>query len=429
MIGIGGAGMSAYALAAHALGAAVTGSDGARSPYSERLRDATGIHTLLGHRPENLPAGDGLEVCYSSAVAYENPERAAARSRGLRELSRGALLGEISALKRTIAIAGAHGKTTTACMVAHILSGCGMDPSYLIGGVLRSTGTNAAWGSGEWLVIEADESDRSMLELRPEIALVTNIELDHHATYRTFDELSEVFAAFLAKAPIAVLHDEPQLLALRHGESVLYSVEGLELHGGESSFSWRGEQVRLALAGAHNALNATGALEAARLAGAPQDAARRALASFSGAARRFELLGRSSAGALIYSDYAHHPTEVSATLQAARALTSGRLVAVFQPHLYSRTAALAGDFAAALAKADLVVVLDVYPARERREDWPQVSGALIARAVAERGVDVRFAPSLKDGQQTLEGLLVDGDLAMLMGAGDIDTLARTLTAA
>jgi UDP-N-acetylmuramate--alanine ligase len=265
-----------------------------------------------------------------------------------------------------------------------------------------------------------------MLELNVEIALVTNIELDHHSTYSSLEELKEVFAAFLENARHTVLHDEPELVALRPQRRVLYGVERLALSGGESSFHWAGGEVHLPLGGAHNALNATGALEAARLAGADEAEARLALGSFAGAGRRFERIGQHRSGAVIYSDYAHHPTEVGATLEAARELKPGRLVAVFQPHLYSRTAALAEDFSAALERADVVVVLDVYAARERPQDWPEVSGRMILDAAAERGASVHWAPSLDDAQATLANLLRQGDLAILMGAGDIDSLARRL---
>ncbi len=434
-IGLGGAGMSGYALAAHALGAQISGSDLLRSSHSERLRQRTGVETTVGHDPANVPDGDDVEIFYSSAIGSENPERRIARERGLSEQPRAQLLGELSRLRRTIAVAGAHGKTTTACMVTHILRACGMDPSYLIGGVLGSTATNAGWGEGEWLVIEADESDRSMLSLQVEIAVLTNVELDHHATFGSLRELEEAFRVFLAGAPRAVIWNRPELLSLRDGERVAYEVEDLELNDGGSSFRWRGAQVSLPVPGAHNARNATGALEAALIAGAEPAAARRSLVDFRGASRRFELLGRHDSGALIYDDYAHHPTEVTATLSAARAMTAsragehrpGRLIVAFQPHLFSRTAALSEDFAAALALADVIVVLDVYGARESASDWPGVSGALIVSAVAALGDrEVHWAPSLTDAEVTLRGLLSAGDLLIVMGAGDVDELGRGL---
>jgi len=434
-IGLGGAGMSGYALAASALGAQISGSDRAASPHSERLRQQTGIETIIGHRPSNVPGGDDVEVFYSSAIGPENPERQIAGERALKVLPRADLLGELSRLRRTIAVAGAHGKTTTACMVTHVLSACGMDPSYLIGGVLGSSGTNAAWTQGEWLVIEADESDRSMLSLQVEIALLTNVELDHHATFASLHELEDSFRAFLGGAPSAVIWNRPELLALREGPCVAYEVEGLQLEDGGSHFQWRGSTVRLPVPGAHNARNATGALEAALIAGAEPAAASRSLSNFRGASRRFELLGRHDSGALIYDDYAHHPTEVTATLQAARTMASSqagehpvaRLIVAFQPHLFSRTKALAEEFAAALTLADVIVVLDVYGARENPADWPAVSGWLIADAalrISDR--EVHWAPSLTDAERALRGLLSAGDLLIVMGAGDVDALGRGL---
>jgi UDP-N-acetylmuramate--alanine ligase len=240
---------------------------------------------------------------------------------------------------------------------------------------------------------------------------------------------------FLAGAPRAVIWNRPELLSLRDGERVAYEVEDLELKDGRSSFQWRGAPVSLPVPGAHNARNATGALEAALIAGAEPAAARRSLGDFRGASRRFELLGRHDSGALIYDDYAHHPTEVTATLSAARTMTAsragehhpGRLIVAFQPHLFSRTAALSEDFAAALALADVIVVLDVYGARESALDWPGVSGALIVSALAARGDrEAHWAPSLTDAEATLRGLLSAGDLLIVMGAGDVDELGRRL---
>jgi UDP-N-acetylmuramate--alanine ligase len=430
LVGVGGAGMSAYALAAHALGATVTGSDRAPSPFSERLREQGILEAVIGHDAGNIPAGDDVEVVHSSAVSEDNPERLAAVERGLRDLTRGELLGEISALRSTIAVAGAHGKTTTTAMIVHALRETGADPSYLIGGVLRPTGSNAAWGTGEWLVIEADESDRSMLELEVQIAVLTNVELDHHATFDSEAELREAFREFLALAPQAVVWDRPELLELRDGPVQAFDVTDAVLADGGSSFSWRGQEVRLAVPGLHNARNAVAALEACLLAGADPAAAAGALASFAGAGRRFERLGRTHAGAEVYDDYAHHPTEVAATLAAARTLGPGRLIAVFQPHLFSRTAMLAREFGSALAAADVVVVLDVYPARERAEDFPGVSGRLIAQAAADAaaGRAVYWLRGFEDAQPVVEGLAADGDLVIVLGAGDVDALGRRLVA-
>jgi UDP-N-acetylmuramate--alanine ligase len=431
LVGVAGAGMSGYARAAHALGAEVSGSDSAGSPYSERLAADGILQVQIGHRGENLPAGEGVEVVYSSAVPAENLELLAARERGIAVWPRAQLLGELTALRRTIAVAGTHGKTTTASMLVHELRRAGMQPGWLVGAPVGGGLANAEWGSGEWLIVEADESDRSMLSLNVAIAVLTNVELDHHATFASLAQVSEAFREFLAKAPAAVVWDRPELLALREGPVVAYGLGELELLAGGSRFAWRGHEVSLAVPGAHNALNALGALEAARLAGADAALAIAGLADFHGAGRRFQLLGRSAGGALVYDDYAHHPTEVAATLRAARTLAHMRLVAVFQPHLYSRTALLARDFGRALALADTVVVLDVYPARERAEEHPGVSGLMIAEAAADAaaGRPVYWLASFADAEPVLRGMMGEDELCMVMGAGNVDVLGRSLVQA
>ncbi len=430
-VGIGGAGMSGWATVAAELGAQVSGSDQADSPQLAVLRER-GIDARAGHEAANLPDSGQLEVVRSTAVPDDNPELIAAQSRGLRVIERAELLAELTALRRTIAVAGAHGKTTTASMIADILIGCGLDPGYLIGGELRSSGRNAAWGSSEWLVVEADESDRSMLLLNVEIAVVTNVELDHHTTYGSLAELRTAFAEFLEQPAQAVIADQPELLELRGARPVVpFSLEGLELSAGGSSFNWRGQQVQLPAAGEHNAKNALAALEAVALAGVEPTAAVAAVASFGGVGRRFETLGRSQAGALLIDDYAHHPTEIAATIAAARTLAPERLVAVFQPHLFSRTERLAADFGRALAQADLIVVLDIYRSRERPEDFPGVDGRLIAAATADAasGREVCWAPTFEDARRLLEQRLRAGDCCLILGAGDIRALGEDLAVA
>jgi UDP-N-acetylmuramate--alanine ligase len=465
-VGIGGAGMSGYARAAHALGAQISGSDRADSPYLERLRVDGVLEASIGHDAANLPAGEEVEVVYSSAIPPENPERVAARERGLSERPRAELLGELSALRRTIAVAGTHGKTTTASMLVHILRAAGTDPGWLVGAPVGGGLPNARWSAGEWLVVEADESDRSMLALAVEIAVLTNVELDHHASFASLEDLRTAFRAFLALARSAiVVWDRPELGELaghgvsreggegasgRSGEGVsveggmgvleegwqrkrgarvlTYDVPNPTLTAGGSHFAWHEHEVRLAVPGAHNALNAAAALEAAHLAGADPERAIAGLAGFTGAGRRFQRVGTTADGGVVYEDYAHHPTEVAATLRAARTLEPRRLVAVFQPHLYSRTALLAREFGEALALADVAVVLDVYPARERAEDFPGVSGLTIAQAVADAagGRPVMWLPTFADALLVLRGLLVEGDLCLVMGAGDVDALGRRL---
>ncbi len=460
-VGVGGAGMSGYARAAYALGASVSGSDRASSVHSERLLEEGVLEARLGHDAANVPDGEDVEIVYSSAVPADNPERLAARKRGLADRPRAELLAELSALRRTIAVAGAHGKTTTASMIVHLLREGGVDPGWLVGSSVGPGLANSHWSEGEWLVIEADESDRSMLSLDVEIALLTNVELDHHATFDSLEELREAFREFLALARRAVvIWDRPDLLALlsptvvssaihmndahmgavqdptachtREGragnvEVLAYDVAALELEPGGSRFCWRGEDVRVTVPGAHNACNAAGALEVARLVGLA-DSARTAIAGFTGAARRFQRLGVTTGGAVVIDDYAHHPTEVAATLNAARTLGPKRLVAVFQPHLYSRTALLADEFGTALAIADVVVVLDVYPARERAEDHPGISGETLARSTVAHGQgrEVLWKAGFDEALQALGELLEDGDLCVVMGAGDVDALGRRL---
>jgi UDP-N-acetylmuramate--alanine ligase len=299
-VGIGGAGMSGLAIVARALGAEVSGSDAAESAYLERVRGA-GVEPIIGHDRANLPEGDDVEVVYSTAVSPDNPERAAAHERGLRERHRGDLLGEVSALKRCIAVTGTHGKTTTAAMLHRILLGAGLQPSYLVGAELRETGTNAEWAEGEWLVVEADESDRSLLHLQPEIAVLTNLELDHHTTYASLLDLEATMREFLARAGEAVVWDRPELLALRAG-SVPFDAPEPRLTPEGSRFTWEGIEVWVPVPGSHNALNAAAALEAAALAGVPPDDARAALAEFRPAGRRFERVGETDSGAEVYDE-------------------------------------------------------------------------------------------------------------------------------
>jgi UDP-N-acetylmuramate--alanine ligase len=426
-VGMGGAGMSGLALVAHALGATVSGSDrSADSPYAGPLREL-GIVPAVGHDAANVP--EDAELVVSSAIAPENPERTAARERGLRELHRADLLGEITALRPTIAVSGTHGKTTTSSMVVHALRGCGLDPAYLVGGEVRSTGANAGWGTGEWLVVEADESDRSLLKLHPRVAVLTNAELDHHATYSSQRDVDDTFRAFLALADEVVLGDEPGLERLAD-DAIVARPQDIELGEGGSTFTVDGVPVRLPVPGAHNARNAAAAIVACRLAGADPAAAAAALADFGGAGRRFERLGATAAGASVVDDYAHHPTEVRATLEAARTLGPRRVVAVFQPHLFSRTRHQAREFGAALALADLVVVLDIYPARERPEDFPGVTGHLVAAAAADaaRGRQVAWLPGFDDAERYLRGELREGDLLLTLGAGNVNELGRRLLA-
>jgi UDP-N-acetylmuramate--alanine ligase len=425
-VGIGGAGMSGLALIARELGATVSGSDRAESSYTERLREH-GIVPTIGHAAANVPPD--AEVVYSTAVPPSNPEREAARGR---ELHRAELLAQIASLKRCIAVTGTHGKTTSAGMVVHVLRACGLDPAYVLGGELRSTESNAGWGGGDWIVVEADESDRSLLALNPEIALLTNLELDHHSTYSSRLDLEQTIATFMGRAgDRAVVWDRPRLRALCPPGASTFDAPEPVLFAGGSRFDWHGIEVELAIPGAHNALNAAGALTAAALAGAEPEGAAAALHDFAGARRRFELLGDAAPGVPVYDDYAHHPTEVAAVLAAARTLAPVRVVAVFQPHLFSRTRALWRQFGIALSGADVIVVLGVYPARERGDDFPGVNGRLVAEAASEAafGRTVAWLPGFDAARRFLGSTLRAGDLCLLMGAGDVDALGRSLVEA
>jgi UDP-N-acetylmuramate--alanine ligase len=425
-VGVGGAGMSGLALVAHALGAEVTGSDRAESPYLEPLR-ADGIEATIGHDRANVP--DGAEVVVSTAIAEDNPELAGTTA----VLHRGELLAEVSRLKRCVAVSGTHGKTTTACMATHVMLQSGRAPSYLIGGELRTTERNADWADGDWLVVEADESDRSFLKLAPDVAVVTNVELDHHSTYRSERELEEAFREFARASGTTIAWEDAGLAEV----DVTYGIDAgrvaasdVRLGPGGSRFHALGVEVELRVPGEHNVLNALAAMTACREASIDPEEVAAALASFPGAGRRFERRGRTSVGAEVYDDYAHHPTEVRATLDAARTLEPRRLIACFQPHLYSRTERLAREFGRALALADAACVMDVYPARERAEDHPGVSGWLVAAATADAsgGRPVYWTPAMDDAERLLQSLLRDGDVLMTLGAGDVDRLAGRLVA-
>jgi UDP-N-acetylmuramate--alanine ligase len=423
-IGIGGAGMSGLALVCARLGATVTGSDRSDSSYMERLREA-GLEPSIGHDAANLPKG--AEVVVSTAIAEDNPELALARERGLEPIHRGALLAELCAEKRLIAIAGTHGKTTTTAMTVWALRAIGADPAFFIGGEVPGLGpdggtANAGWGEGEWVVAEADESDASFLRLQPEVAVVTNVEMDHHTRWGSLAELHEAFRGFARPARGFVVPADEEMGWLGEGsEEVRFDTAA----PGPTDLP-------LAVPGQHNLRNARAALGAIELAGLDTAGAAVALGSFAGVHRRLQLKG--SRGAVhIYDDYAHHPTEVRAALSALRELEPSRLIAVFQPHLYSRTKALVTEFGAALTLADEVVVLDVYPAREQPVgELAGVSGLQVAQAAAERagGRPVWWLPDAATAQRALSDLLdrseVSGGVLVTIGAGDVFKLGEAL---
>jgi UDP-N-acetylmuramate--alanine ligase len=384
LVGIGGAGLSAYAILARAWGAEVAGWDRVETPYLARVR-AEGIPVTIG--PEPVGGPPGFETVVSTAFAGRVPGK-----------SRSDLLAELVSLRRSIVVTGAHGKTTTAAMIAFCLQELGQEPAYLIGAEVPQLGGNAGTGGG-WLVVEGDESDRTAFALEPEIAVVTNIELYHHTTFSSLAELEECFRRWIAG---------------REESSVVW---GPDLEPADA---------RLAVPGEHNRRNAACALAALELAGIPRPDALGALQRFTGAGRRFDLRGESR-GVRVYDDYAHHPTEVAATLATARALAgAGRIVAVFQPHLYSRTAYLAHEFATALARADAAVVTEIYAARE--EPWPGVSGKLVVDDLTEvrPGMPVGWAPTLDDAAVLAADTARAGDIVLTLGAGDVDTIGSII---
>jgi len=381
-VGIGGAGMSALALVAKEWGAEVGGSDRARSSYVERL-EAAGIPVAIGHDAANVP--DGAEVVVSSAIGPDNPEIAGREVR-----RRGELLAELVSLRPSIVIAGAHGKTTTAGMIAFCLERLDYDPAFLIGGEIPQLGGNARAGEG-WLVAEGDESDRSLELLRPQIAVLTNVELDHHATFASEEEVRGLFERWVAAAPASVRGDELEPVSFELG-----------------------------VPGRHNRLNAATALEALELAGVSREAAEGLLPEFHGAGRRFERRGEAG-GVQVFDDYGHHPSEIAATLETARsAAGSGRVLVVFQPHLFSRTRHVAAELAASLAAADAVAVTEVYAARE--EPVPGVDGKLVVDELLSRrpGMTVAWTPALEDAARFLSRRARPGDLVVTVGAGDVE---------
>ena len=372
--GIGGAGMSAYALLARAWGAEVAGWDRNETPYLTHL---DGVDIAIAPDPPDPPAG--WEVFVSTAFAGRVEGR-----------PRADLLAELVSLRRSIVVAGAHGKTTTSAMIAFVLDRLGLDPAFLIGGQVEQLGGNAAAGKG-WLVVEGDESDRSVAALQPEIAVLLNVDLDHHTTFGSRAEVEALFEEWLAHVPHVVRADELAPAALD-----------------------------LAVPGEHNRRNAAAALAALELAGVDRTEAERVIVEFRGAGRRLERKGE-AAGVAVLDSYAHHPAELAADLAAARG--EGRLVALFQPHLYSRTLHLAHEFAVALAAADAVCVTEIYPAREH--PIPGVSGRLIVDELAQvrPGMRLGFAPRIEQGARMVAGWARTGDTVLTLGAGDVDRAA------
>jgi UDP-N-acetylmuramate--alanine ligase len=378
--GIGGAGMSGYALLAHAWGAEVAGWDRVETPY---LRNLDGVAVEISPEPPTPPSG--WEVYVSTAFA----DRVEGRPRA-------DLLAELVSLRRAIVVAGAHGKTTTSAMIAFCLDRLGLDPAFLIGGDVPQIGGNARAGSG-WLVVEGDESDRSVGALRPEIAVLLNVDLDHHTTFASRGEVESFFEDWLREVPHVVRAEELEPLT-----------------------------VDLAVPGEHNRQNAAAALAALELAGVPRADVESTIVEFRGVGRRLEPKGE-AVGVAVLDSYAHHPAELAADLAALR--NGGRLLALFQPHLYSRTVHLAHGFAAALAGADAACVTEIYRARE--EPVPGVSGRLIVDELAaiRPGMRIGWAPSLEDAARLVATWARPGDTVLTLGAGDVDRAAPLILGA
>jgi UDP-N-acetylmuramate--alanine ligase len=435
VIGIGGAGMSAIATVLVGMGHRVSGSDLKESAGLERLR-SLGVEIAVGHAPSNLPA-ELDAVTISTAVPRSNSEVVAAGERGLPVYRRAEALAAIAATRSSIAVAGTHGKTTTSSMPALVLIEAGMRPSFIIGAELNEIGTGAVWDTGEILVVEADESDGTFLELPRHGAIVTNLEPDHLEFYGGFDPLQAAFVRFLDETPgpRVVCADEPLAAELGRAAGAItygtdpdadYRMTDLVGARGGSRFHLvhRGTdlgEVRLPIAGVYNARNAAAALVMALEMGAPFDAGRAALARFAGVARRFEHRGEVG-GITFIDDYAHLPSEVSSVLAATRQGEWARVVCVFQPHRYSRTEALWRDFADAFGDADLLVVTDIYPSGESPR--PGISGQLVAQAVLDSHPWRRLAylPRRSDIVGYLGSELRPGDLCLTLGAGDLTSL-------
>jgi UDP-N-acetylmuramate--alanine ligase len=447
---IGGAGMSGIARIMLARGVTVSGSDSAASGLLDELT-AAGARVHVGHAADNLGDADTLVV--STAIRPDNPELLEAQRRGLRVLHRAAALASIMLGHQGIAVAGTHGKTTTTSMITTVLLHSGAQPSYVIGGILAETGLGAAEGAGPAVVVEADESDGSFLMLAPAAAVVTSVEADHLDNYGSLAQIEQAFAAFASKITpggllLACADDpgaralvgavSPGVTALTYGTApdASYQVTDIRQHGMRTAFAISGGpgtalagaapvRLEIAVPGRHNALNAAAAFGVTVQLGVPAPQAAAGLAAYRGARRRMELKGEAD-GVQVIDSYAHHPTELAADLAAAREIAAGgRVIAVFQPHLFSRTRIFAADFGAALGQADEVLVLDIYAAREDPE--PGVTGRLVSDAVPGGGAV--FLPDQAAVPAAVAGLAKPGDLVLTMGAGDVTALGPQIVAA
>lgn len=449
-IGIGGAGMSGIAKILTQRGARVAGSDAKESETAEALR-ALGATVRIGHDAAHL-APDASAVVVSSAIRADNPELAAARERGIPVVHRSDALAALMAGTRPLAVAGTHGKTTTTSMLAVALSALGLDPSYAIGGDLDAPGSNARHGAGELFVAEADESDRSFHTYSPEVAVVLNVELDHHANYASLEEIYESFVIFAGKirpgGTLVVSADQPgaveltsrvraagrdlRIVTVGESEQADVRITGVHAHGLASEvcvlLDGRPLTFTVSVPGRHYAHNAVAALAAGVAAGVPADDLAAALSKYTGVKRRLQLKGEAR-GVQVIDSYAHHPTEMTADLEAIRGAAGdggGRVLVVFQPHLFSRTKELGREMGGALALADASLVLDIYPARE--DPLPGVTSAIIIDAARAAGADTTAVHDRAAVPGQVAGMTRPGDLVLTMGAGDVTDLGPAILA-
>ena len=440
-VGIGGIGMSGIAELLLHQGYEVTGSDLRLTEVTRHLEDL-GATVHEGHAAQHVEGAHA--VVYSSAVKPDNPEVVRGSELKIPVIRRAEMLGELMRMHFSIGVSGTHGKTTTTSMTGQVLAAAGLDPTLIVGGKVNALGTSASLGGGDYLVAEADEFDRSFLRLFPTVAVITNVEAEHLDTYGDYESMKEAFAEFANKVPfygaVVACLDDPgvrSLLPVIDRALVSYGVTSqadvrardVRFEGLGSCFevSWKGEElgtVELQVPGLHNVRNALAALGVGLHLDLDRQAMLEALKGFTGVARRFEVKGQAR-GVVVVDDYAHHPTEVAATLQAARAGYERRIVAVFQPHLYSRTRDFAGDFGSALLDSDVLVVTDVYPAREA--PIPGVSGELVATAARSQGHrQVHYIEDAEAVPAELAGIVEEGDLVITMGAGSIWKAAEAL---
>jgi len=447
-VGIGGIGMSGIAEVLANLGYTVTGSDVADSANVKRLRDK-GIKVAIGHKAENIDGADVIVV--SSAIKPDNPELVAARAKRLPVVRRAEMLAELMRLKSCVAIAGTHGKTTTTSLVASLLDAGGLDPTVINGGIINAYGTNARLGAGDWMVVEADESDGTFLKLPADIAIVTNVDAEHLDHFKTFQNVQDAFVAFMENVPfygfVVMCTDHPivQRLAGRvvdrrivtYGENPQADVRLVDLDhaGGKSQFSivfrdrdgrevHRIRDLELPMPGRHNALNATSAVAVAHQLGIKDDKIRTALSKFGGVKRRFTRVGEWN-GAVIIDDYGHHPVEIAAVLKAAREVTKGQVIAVVQPHRYTRLKTLFEPFSTCFNDADAVIIAPVYPAGEAPIEGADRDHLVEAvRARGHRQVIALEGPSSLAG--LIKGMAKPGDYVVCLGAGSITQWAYAL---